>query len=119
MVPMLVVIAYIFDLHLLTSIPIIIGVSASITVIYLIVGLLYIVLKKEQLKRRLKPTYIKEFSTLFIINALGVLGVAVLFIYLGGPDQYVPHVIIPLFLVSYLLIFIAGERFFNINFLKK
>lgn len=119
MIPMLVVIAYIFDLHLITSTTIIIAVSAVVTLIYFFLGLLYILLKKEQLKRKLKPTYVREFSTLFIINALGVLGTGVLFIYLGGPEKYVPHVIIPLFLGSYLLIFIAGERFFNINLLKK
>jgi len=119
MIPILVVIAYIFDLHLITSVTVIIAVSAVVTVSYIVLGLLYIAFKKDQLTRRLKPTYVKEFSTLFIINALGVLGVGVLFIYLGGPDRYVPHVIIPLFLGSYLLIFIAGERFFNINLLKK
>lgn len=119
MIPILVVIAYIFDLHLVTSTTVIIAFSAVVTLIYFFLGLLYLILKKEQLKRKLKPTYIKEFSTLFITNALGVLGVGVLFIYLGGPNQYVPHVIIPLFLGSYLLIFVAGERFFNINLLKK
>jgi hypothetical protein len=119
MVPILVVIAYIFDLQLFTSTTIIIAISAVITLIYFMLGMLYLFLKKEQLKRKLKPTYIKEFSTLFIINALGVLGLGVLFIYLGGPDRYIPHVIIPVFLVTYLLIFIAGERFFNINLLKK
>lgn len=116
---MLVVISYIFDLHLVTSPIVVIGVSVVITLIYFVIGFIYILIKKEQFKRKLKPTYIQEFSTLFIINALGVLGVGVLFIYLGGPDQYVPHVIIPLFLGSYLLIFIAGDRFFNINLLKK
>jgi len=119
MIPMLVVLAYIFDLHLATSPTIIIAIAGMITLVYFTIGLLYMILKKEQLKRKLKPTYIKEFSTLFIINALGVLGIGVLFIYLGGPDRYVPHVIIPLFLGTYLLIFIAGDRFFNINLLRK
>ena len=119
MVPMLIVLAYIFDLQLVTSPTIIIAIAAVVTLIYFIVGLLFLVFKKEQLKRKLKPTYIKEFSTLFIINALGVLGIGVMFIYLGGPDQYVPHVIIPLFLGTYMLIFIAGDRFFNINLLRK
>lgn len=119
MVPMLIVLAYIFDLQLVTSPTIIIAIAAVVTLIYFIVGLLFLIFKKEQLKRKLKPTYIKEFSTLFIINALGVLGIGVMFIYLGGPDQYVPHVIIPLFLGTYMLIFIAGDRFFNINLLRK
>ncbi len=119
LVPILLVISYIFDLHNITSVNNIFLVSSVITMITFVVGQTYLLLTKEQRRRKLKPSYQKEFLTLIVIVAFGVLGIAILFIYLGGPMFYVPHVIIPLFLFAYLILFIVGQKYFNMNLLRR
>ncbi|MCK5387660.1 MAG: hypothetical protein KAJ22_00095, partial [Candidatus Izimaplasma sp.] len=113
------VLSYIFDLHIITSVNNIILVADIVTIIVFIIGLLYILLTRDRFERRLKPSYQREFLALIIIVAFGVLGIAILFIYLGGLLIYVPHVIIPLFLVAYLILFIVGQKYFNINLLRR
>ncbi len=119
LVPILLVVAYIFDLHMYTSVNNIILIADIITIVVFILGMLYIFLTRDQYERKLKPSYQKEFLTLIIISAFGILGLAILFIYLGGLLFYVPHVIIPLFLFTYFVLFIVGEKYFNMNLLRR
>lgn len=119
LVPILIVFAYIFDLHLVTSANRIILVADIIAAIVFIVGLTFILITQDKYRRRLKPSYSKEFLWLIIIAAIGILGIGIMFIYLGGLEFYVPHVIIPLFLLTYLLLYIVGQKYFNINLLKR
>ncbi len=119
LVPILLVISYIFDLHNYTSVNNIFFVASTLTMITFVVGQTYLLLTKEQRRRKLKPSYQKEFLTLIVIVAFGVLGIAIMFIYLGGPMLYVPHVIIPLFLFAYLILFIVGQKYFNMNLLRR
>ena len=119
LVPILLVVAYIFDLHNYTSVNNIILIADIITIFIFIVGMLLIFLTRDQYERKLKPSYQKEFLALIIISAFGILGIGVLFMYLGGLLFYVPHVIIPLFLLSYLILYIVGEKFFNMNLLRR
>ena len=119
LVPILVVFAYIFDLHLVTSANRIILVADIIAALTFIVGLTFILITRDHFQRRLKPSYSKEFLWLIIISAFGILGIGILFIYLGGKEFYVPHIIIPLFLITYLLLYAVGQKYFNINLLKR
>ena len=119
LVPILLVISYIFDLHTVTSVNNIILIADIIAVVVFIVGLLYLLLTRDKYERRLKPSYQKEFLALIIITGFGILGLSVLFIYVGGLLFYVPHVIIPLFLFAYLLLYIVGEKYFNMNLLRR
>jgi small-conductance mechanosensitive channel len=119
LVPILLVVAYIFDLHRYTSVNNIIFIADIIAIIVFIVGMVYIFLTRDQFERKLKPSYQKEFLALIIIVAFGVLGIGILFIYLGGALFYVPHVIIPLFLFAYLILFIVGQKYFNMNLLRR
>jgi len=119
LVPILLVISYIFDLYNYTSINNIILIAGSITIIVFAIGLTYLLTTREQYRRKLKPSYQKEFLILIVIVAFGVLGIAILFIYLGGLLFYVPHVTIPLFLFAYLILFIVGQKYFNVNLLRR
>ncbi len=119
LVPILLVVSYILDLHNIISINNILLAASIITMIIFLVGQSYLLITKEQRKRKLKPSYQKEFLILIVIVAFGVLGIAILFIYLGGPMYYVPHVIIPLFLFAYLILFIVGQKYFNMNLLRR
>ena len=118
-VPILLLVSFIFDLHNYTSVNNIILVATLITIIIFISGLLFIIVTRDKYKRKLRPSYQKEFLILVVITAFGNLGIAILFIYLGGLLFYVPHVIIPLFLFAYLVLFIVGQKYFNMNFLRR
>ena len=119
LVPILLVVAYIFDLHNYTSVNNIILIADIITIFIFIVGMLLIFLTRDQYERKLKPSYQKEFLALIIISAFASFIIGGLFMYLGGLLFYVPHVIIPLFLLSYLILYIVGEKFFNMNLLRR
>ncbi len=119
LVPILVVFAYIVDLHLVTSANRIILVADIIAALTFIVGLTFILITRDHFQRKLKPSYSKEFLWLIIISAFGILGTGILFIYLGGKEFYVPHIIIPLFLITYLLLYAVGQKYFNINLMKR
>ncbi|MBN2604263.1 MAG: hypothetical protein JXR62_00400 [Bacilli bacterium] len=119
LVPILVVLSYIFDLYLVASTNNIILVADIITLIVFVVGFVYMMITRDHFERRLKPSYPKEFLWLILISAFGVLGIGIIFIYLGGLLYYVPHVVIPLFLSTYLILFIVGEKYFNVNLLKR
>ena len=119
LVPILIVFSYILDLHLVTSANRIILIADIIAIIVFFGGLSFILLTRDRFQRRLKPSYSREFLWLIIISAMGILGIGIIFIYLGGLEFYVPHIIIPLFLSSYLLLYIVGQKYFNINLLKR
>lgn len=119
LVPILIVFAYIFDLHLVTNENKIIIIADIIAAIFFIVGLTFILLTRDHFQRRLKPSYFREFLWLIIISTFGIFGIGILFIYLGGDEIYVPHIIIPLFLITYFLLYTVGQKYFNINLLKR
>lgn len=118
-VPTVSVLAYIFNVSDYFSVNNILYSALAIMVIIMGSTSLYIVLTKETLSRRLKPSYQREFTFIIVISAIGVLGSGVLFTYLGGDEFYVPHVIIPLGLITYFIIYLIGDRFFNVHFIKK
>lgn len=119
MVPILSILFYIFDLHRYTSVAIILIIAGIITGVVFVVGLLYLLFTREQHRRRLKPSYQREFTILMSVSALGVLGVGILFLYIDGRALYVPHVIIPLGLVVFSGLYLLGDRYFNVSLLRR
>lgn len=117
--PTITVVSFIFDLHhifaedtiILISFLIAAGTSGSAAI--------YIILTRDYLQRTVKVTYTKEFSILLVLSTFGVLGIGVIYIYLGGPLAYVPHIIIPAFITAYSTIFYVGDRYFNVKLLSK
>lgn len=118
-VPVMIVIAYIFDLHFYTSTNNIVLIADIIALIFFAVGLSLLLITRDKYERKLKPSYQKEFLTLMVFSALGIFGIGILYTYLGGIFFYVPHVIIPLFIGVYLLVFFVGDKYFNVNLFKK
>ena len=119
MVPVFIVFAYLFDLHIYTSANYIVLIAASIALVFFFVGLTILLLRKERYERILKPSYRREYLLLIIVSGLGVLGFGIFYTYLGGRFFYVPHVIIPVFIVVYVLVAFLGNRFFNVNVDRK
>ncbi|PAT01218.1 hypothetical protein CI105_07660 [Candidatus Izimaplasma bacterium ZiA1] len=118
-IPSVLVVSYIFDLQVFASTNRIILIADGLGLIFFIIGSLLILINRDKLERKLKPTYHREFNILLVTVSLGVLGINVLYLYLGGDIIYIPHIMIPLFVFSYLIMFIIGDRYFNVDLLKK
>lgn len=119
LVPILVVISYLFDLHLYTSPNTIFLIAGLILLIFFVIGLVYLLLTRSHYERRLKPSYQREMTITIAISALGVLGLGIMFMYFGGPSYYVPHVITPTGIIMYFILYFVGVRYFNVSLLKR
>ncbi len=119
LVPILLVISYLFDFHLYTSTNSIILIASFILLIFFVIGLIYLLLTRDHYERRLKPSYTREMTITISVSALGVLGLGIMFMYVGGPAFYVPHVIIPIAIVMYSILYFVGIRYFNVSLLKR
>ena len=119
MVPIFIVVAYMFDLHEYTSTNKIVLIAATITLIFFVIGLTLLLLTRDKYERRLKPSYQREFMIVNGFSAFGIIGIGIFYTYLGGSFFYVPHVIIPLFIGVYTAVFYVGDRVFNVNLFKK
>ncbi len=118
-VPSVTVVTYIFNVTDFISISNLLYIALAFMIIIFGVSLLYTILTRDKLRRRLKPSYQREFTFISAISALGVLGSGILFTYLGGDEFYVLHVIIPLGLITYTIIYIVGDRYFNVRFIRR
>ena len=119
LVPILSVISFLFDFHLYTTTNSIILVSSIILLVFFVSGLTYLLIRREHFERKLKPSYQREFTFVMSISAIGVLGLGIMFLFFGGPILYVPHVIIPIAIVTFSGLFIVGDRYFNISLLRR
>lgn len=119
LIPIVSVVSYIFDLQEYTSTSTILLVASALLIIFFVIGIIYILITKDKYKRRLKPSYQREFTTILVVCGFGILGIGIMFIYLGGPAFYVPHVIVPLFIGIYSFIFLIGDIYFNVRYIRK
>lgn len=119
LVPILIVISFLFDFHEYTSVNSIILVSSIILLIFFVVGLTYLLITRPQFERRLKPSYQRELTITITVSVVGVLGLGILFMYLGGPSYYVPHVITPLGIIMYFILYFVGVRYFNVSLINR
>jgi hypothetical protein len=117
-VPIFIVVAYLYDLHLYTSPNYIVLIASMVSISFFVAGLFFVLSRREKTERALKPSYTKEFSYLFVLSSFGVIGVGIFYTYLGGSFTYVPHVIIPLFIVVYGIDIFLGYRFFNVSIVR-
>lgn len=115
LVPVFIVIAYLFDLHNYTSVHYIVLIATIIAIIFFILGLTYLILTRDRYERVLKASYRREYLVVVIFSGLGILGFGIFYTFLGGEFFYVPHVVIPLFIGVYVLITFLGNKFFNVK----
>lgn len=118
-IPIVSVIAFIFDIQEIIDPLYIILAGASGLVIFLGAGTLLLVLQRARYDRRVKPVYHREFSLIVFICSLGVLGSGIIFTYFGGPTKYIAHVIIPIFLLVFSGVIFIGRRYLNIDFSRR
>jgi glucose uptake protein GlcU len=118
LVPIFIVVAYMFDLHLYTSTNYIVLIAAIVALAFFAIGLTFILLRRERTERTLKPSYYREFIILLSFSTFGVVGFGIFYTYLGGSFRYVPHVLIPLSIVTFALDIVVGNKFFNVDIIR-
>ena len=118
LVPMFIVVSYMLDLHLYTSTNYIVLIASIIALVFFVIGFTSITVLKKKTERILKPSYYREFIILLACTTFGIVGFGIFYTYLGGQSIYIPHVIIPLFIVTYSVETIMGHRFFNVDIIR-
>ena len=118
LVPIFIVVSYMLDLHLYTSTNYIVLIASIIAIGFFIIGFSSILALRKKTERKLKPSYYREFVILLACTTFGIIGFGIFYTYLGGKATYIPHVIIPLFIVTYSVETIMGHRFFNVDIIR-
>ena len=119
LVPILVVVSFLFDFHEFTSVNSIILISSIALLIFFVVGLTYLLITRQHFERKLKPSYQRELTITISVSVVGVLGLGIMFMYFGGPSYYVPHVITPLGIIMYFILYFVGVRYFNVSLINR
>jgi len=117
--PIVLVFTYIFDIELSLDVNKFIFITSMINLAFLILGGVGLYLRKNNLKRQVKASYLNEFVYLVVISMFGLLGFVVFYDYMNGDRAYIANILVVLFAaLLYALIFL-GRKFFNFDYMKK
>lgn len=119
LLPVLLVISYAIDLHLLYKTNDIILVSLGLVVLVTMIGTIYMLIKRGKLKRIVKTHYQKEFVFLSFMNVLSILGFVVLYDYLGGDRNYIANILVIISAFLFVLLMYTGKRYFKIDYISR
>jgi hypothetical protein len=117
--PNVLVLSYIFDFASVLDIYRFMFWVAMVVVALAIAGTLILLLNRDHYKRRVKASYRGEFIYLLFQSAFGLLGIAVLYDYLGGSRQYIANVMIIVFAAFFYLLYTLGRKYFKFDYMKK
>ncbi len=119
LLPIVLVATYVFDFDLLFNINTFLLLVLGFVFLATIVGTIVLLLRKDQLKRQVKPAYLMEYYYLLFITAFGILGFVAFYDYLGGDRQYIANILILLTAAFVYLLLRLGRAFFKIDYMKK
>lgn len=119
LVPNILVITYIFDIDQHVDILEFIFWALMSTLAVTVIGTGILFLRRDFLKRRVKPSYRNEFIYLLFISAFGMLGTAVLYDYLGGNRQYIANILIVIFALMLYMLIMLGRKYFRFDYMGK
>ena len=117
--PLILVFTYVFNIEKVIDPIIFLFIVLGANLVVALLGLLILFLKKDSLKRMVKPNYVFEFYFLVIISVFGILGMVVLFDYLGGNRQYIANILILIVVVFVYVLLQLGRKFFKFDFKKR
>lgn len=117
--PMLLVISYMLDLHLYYDELIIIISISIVNAASIMIGVLVLFYERNRLRRQVKTHYRAEFIYIIFVSAFSLLGVVVLFDYLGGNRDYIANILV--FLSSLVLVLLGyfGRRYFKLDYISR
>lgn len=87
--------------------------------ILMVIGTVVLSLKKDTLKRRVKPVYRIEFFYLLFLFSFGLLGFVVIYDYMGGNRAYIANILVVLLAVLLFLVIYLGRKFFKFDYMRK
>jgi hypothetical protein len=117
--PLILVFTYVFNIEKVIDPIIFLLIVLGVNLLIGILGTLFLFLKKDSLKRMVKSNYIYEFYFLVIISVFGILGMVVLFDYLGGNRQYIANILILVVVIFVYILLQLGRKFFKFDFKKR
>lgn len=116
--PSVLVFTFLFDLEYVFGLERFLLYLLGANLVIALVGSLWIFLKKDFLRRRVKATYHSEFYYLLTIVVFGLLGIVVLLNYYLKPE-YTANITILLLLIFAFILLRLGKKFFNVDIIKK
>ncbi|MBU1145486.1 MAG: hypothetical protein KJ971_06505 [Firmicutes bacterium] len=117
--PIILVITYIFELDQTLNINTFIFWLIIFVFSLTLIGTIVLILKKDYLKRQVKPGYRSEYYYLVVISTFGLLGFIVFYDYLGGNRDYIANILVVLFAIIVFILIVLGRKFFNFDYMKK
>ncbi|PKK95328.1 MAG: hypothetical protein CVV60_01885 [Tenericutes bacterium HGW-Tenericutes-5] len=118
-IPLVLVFTFVFNIEYSFDVKIFLLYLLAVTTVITLIGLSIILLKRDKMKRHVKATYISEFYYLVTISIFGVLGVIVLYNYLGGPQNFIPNIFVILLVLFVYILLRLGRKYFNLKYTKK
>lgn len=120
LMPIVLVFTYVFDTFTNNyDVRIYLLILVGITVLFTIIGTIFLLIKRDKLKRMVKATYVQEFYYLVIISIFGILGLVVLYKYLGGSPEYIASILVLSILLFAYVLLNLGRKYFNLNYGRK
>lgn len=90
-----------------------------VNLVALIIGTVFLALNKDRLKRKVKATYRGEFFYLIFLLVFGLLGMIVLYDYMGGDRAYIANILVVIFAGLAFLTIYLGRTFFKFDYINK
>jgi len=88
-------------------------------IIFMTAGTVFLIARKDNLRRRVKPVYRIEFIYMLFLFGFGLLGFVVIYDYMGGNRAYIANILVVLFAAQLFLVIYLGRRFFKFDYMKK
>ncbi|XFA99413.1 hypothetical protein ACAG96_02245 [Candidatus Izemoplasma sp. B36] len=117
--PIILVFTYLFEIDKVLNINIFMFWTLIANSIVTVFGTVYLIFKKDYLKRKVKATYRIEFFYLLFIAVFGLLGFVVIYDYLGGDRAYIANILVLIFALLVFSIIYLGRRYFKFDYIKK
>lgn len=117
--PVVLVFTYLFQVDEILNVNTFMFWLLIVNFILIIAGTIGLIIKKDVLKRRVKPVYRIEFFYLLFLYSFGLLGFVVIYDYMGGNRAYIANILVVLFAGLLFLVIYLGRKFFKFDYMRK
>ena len=118
-VPLTLVFTYVFNIEYTFDLNILLLALLAIDVFITLIGVIFLRIKRDTLKRNVKINYQNEFYYLVIISVFGLLGFIVLYQYFFGITEYIPSIFVLLLVIFVYTLIKLGQKYFNLRYQRK
>ena len=117
--PIMLMIAYMLDLHEIYEPKNIILFVLSVNVVLGILSGLILFFQRNKLKRQVRTHYRNEFILIVFISVFMILGSVVLFDYLGGNRDYIANILVFLVALILVILIFIGKKYFKLDLVSR